>query len=63
MPKLAAFFAKLNPLVVGEQIIRKLIYHNILLEYLTKELAILIGFLILMIIFVAIAAKINKDRS
>ncbi|MBS3122122.1 ABC transporter permease [Candidatus Woesearchaeota archaeon] len=32
-------------------------------EYLTKELAILIGFLILMIIFVAIAAKINKDRS
>ncbi|MBI4453030.1 ABC transporter permease [Candidatus Woesearchaeota archaeon] len=63
MPKLAAFFAKLNPLVVGEQIIRKLIYHNILLEHLTRELAILVVFLILMIILVAIAAKINKERS
>jgi ABC-type multidrug transport system permease subunit len=63
MPKLAAFFAKLNPMVVGERMIRKVIYHNIMLDYQIVDLLVLIGFLIFMVIIVYIAAKRNKRRS
>jgi ABC-type multidrug transport system permease subunit len=63
MPKLAAFFAKLNPMVVGERMIRKIIYHNIMLDYQLVDLFVLIGFVVFMVIVVIIAAKRNKKRS
>ncbi|MFH1440409.1 MAG: ABC transporter permease [Candidatus Woesearchaeota archaeon] len=63
MPKFAGFLAKLNPLVLGETMIRKIIYHGIMLDYQISDLSILIIYVIVMAIIVLIAAKRNKKIS
>jgi ABC-type polysaccharide/polyol phosphate export permease len=63
MPKLAAFLAELNPMVVGERMIRKVIYHKISLGIQMSDIWILIGFVAFAVILVIIAARKNKRRS
>lgn len=63
MPKLASMLAKLNPMVVGERMVRKVIYHNISLGQQSSDLWILIGFAVFMVILVLVAARKNKKRS
>jgi len=63
MPKLAAFFAKLNPLVLGETIFRKIIYHGLPLSMQLKELIILGVFIIIFIFILQMAVKYNVKKS
>ena len=60
MPKLAAFFASLNPLVIGEEILRKLLFFNIPLSAQIGELLLLISYLIVLFILLYISAKKRK---
>lgn len=62
MPPLAAFFANLNPLLVGENLFRKIIFFHISYGDLTWELMVLCSFIVVLAGITVAAYYKNKAR-
>ncbi len=62
MPELAAYLANLNPLLVGENLFRKIIFFHIPYSELGRELIVLGSFIALLAIATVLAYYKNKSR-
>ncbi len=63
MPKIASFFASLNPLLIGENIFRKLIFFHIPLAEQISDLIILTSYIFLLALATIIAYYRNKMKT
>ncbi len=63
MPKTAAFFANLNPLLIGENIFRKIIFFDIGLLQQYGDIGILLVYIVLLFCGTVGAYYVNKKKS
>src|SRR3989338_902294 len=63
MPKLAAFFVNMNPLVIGERLFRKLLYYDIPLGHQAGDVFLLIFYIAVFGLLLLLAYRRHKRKA